>query len=192
MERGSALLIGVGGSGKQSLTRLAAYIAGAFPFQIQITKTYNQANLFEDLKSLYKVAGLRARRLRLSSPTPRSRRSFLEYINQILMTGEVAGLFPKDEQDMIVNDARGPYKKECPGELDSYDNLWSFFMSRVRDNLHLCLCFSPVPRQVQPPRGFPGSHQRVHHRLVPPLAPGRAHRGVDKVHRGLQHGVRRR
>jgi len=158
MDRGSALLVGVGGSGKQSLTRLAAYIVGAFTFQITISKQYNQSALFEDLKALYKVAGLKGQKVAfIFTDAEVKEESFLEFINQILMTGEVAGLFPKDELDMIVNDMRAVAKRECPEMPDTWENLYQLFLGRVRDNLHTCLCFSPVgDKFATRARNFPG------------------------------------
>ena len=45
---------------------------------------------------------------------------FLEYINQLLMTGEVAGLLPKEELDSILNDIRPAFKRECIGGCLSF------------------------------------------------------------------------
>jgi dynein heavy chain len=46
---GHALLIGYGGSGKQTITKLAAYTAGFEIFSIQLKKVYKKKEFYEDL-----------------------------------------------------------------------------------------------------------------------------------------------
>ena len=107
---------------------------------------------------MYKVAGLKGQKVAfIFTDAEVKEESFLEFINQILMTGEVAGLFPKDELDMIVNDMRAVAKRECPDMPDTWENLYQLFLGRVRDNLHTCLCFSPVgDKFATRARNFPG------------------------------------
>lgn len=58
MDQGHALLVGVGGSGRQSLARLAAFAAGCEVFEITLSRGYGEEEFREDLKQLYHKLGL--------------------------------------------------------------------------------------------------------------------------------------
>lgn len=67
---------------------------------------------------------------------------FLVFINDLLSSGEISDLFPAEDVEQIVNNVRSAVKGE--GLVDNKDNCWKFFIDRVKKNLHMALCFSPV------------------------------------------------
>ncbi|KOB71862.1 putative Ciliary dynein heavy chain, partial [Operophtera brumata] len=58
MDRGNALIIGVGGSGKKSICRLAAFAAGCEIFEITVTRVYNENTFKDDMKRMYNQLGV--------------------------------------------------------------------------------------------------------------------------------------
>ncbi|XP_035888860.1 dynein heavy chain 9, axonemal isoform X2 [Phyllostomus discolor] len=146
--RGNALLVGVGGSGKQSLTRLAAFISSMDVFQITLRKGYQIADFKMDLASLCLKAGVKnLSTVFLMTDAQVANEKFLVLINDLLASGEVPDLYSDDEVENIINNMKNEVKSQ--GLVDNRENCWKFFIERVRRQLKVTLCFSPVGNKLR-------------------------------------------
>ncbi|XP_070849918.1 dynein axonemal heavy chain 2 [Chaetodon trifascialis] len=141
--RGNMLLVGVGGSGRQSLSKMAASICEYQVFQVEVTKQYRKQEFREDIKKLYRLTGVDNKpTVFLFNDTQIVDESFLEDINNILSSGEVPNLYKPDEFVEVCNALSESARKDKV--VETPDSLFSYLIERVRNNLHIVLCMSPV------------------------------------------------
>ena len=99
----------------------------------------------EDLKNLYRTAGQKGKGVTfLFTDNEIKDEAFLEYMNNVLASGEVSNLFARDEIDEILGELTAVMKRDFPKRPPTNENLYDYFLTRVRNNLHVVLCFSPV------------------------------------------------
>jgi dynein heavy chain len=140
---GNALCLGVGGSGRQSMTRLAAYVADFATFQIELAKNYGMAEWREDLRNILRRAGLEDEQVVfLFSDTQIKDESFLEDLNNILNSGDVPGIYESAEMDEIYLTMKPVV--QAAGLAPTKSNLFSAYCRRVRRNIHCVVCMSPI------------------------------------------------
>lgn len=141
--RGHIMLIGVGGSGKQSLLRLIAFMREMAYNNIELTKGYGIVQFQEHMKGIMKESGIEGKAIAfVMTDTMIINESFIENLNNLLNTGEIPNLMlPEDKED--INNGLRPVCQEKK-IVDTLDNMAALFIDRIRENLHICLCMSPV------------------------------------------------
>ena len=111
--------------------------------QIEVSKNYGSSEWKEDLKKVLLSAGIDAKPMVfIFTDTQIVQESFLEDINNILNAGDVPNIYTTEEMDRILTGMR-PVALEL-GLGSSKEALFALYISRVKQNLHLILCMSPI------------------------------------------------
>lgn len=139
-DNGNLLLVGIGGSGRQSATKLATFITDYTLFVVELTKNYSMSDWRDDLKSLMYKAGVEGKNLVfLFTDSQIKNEAMLEDVNMLLNTGDVPNIFPADERGEILEKMQEIARIECRNIDATPLSMYNFFIDRVKINLHIVL-----------------------------------------------------
>lgn len=150
---GHALLVGVGGSGRKSLSRLAAFICGYSLIEIALTQAYSLVDFKADLQSMFFKAGVKGDGVAfLFSDSQIKNERMLVLLNDLLSSGNIPDLYNADEQTSIIQQIQPKViasmaahgETGAGSETSEKERCWNWFTQEIKRNLHVILCFSPA------------------------------------------------
>lgn len=147
--RGHCLLVGVGGSGRHSLTRLSAHISNMISHSLLIRSDFSLKDFRIELQEMYKRSayfkGYGEKTVFIFSDNDVVDEAFLEDIQNQLNGGMVPNIFNNDDLFKIKDDKyfKDAYKKDGQNN-DNPDVQTEWFYRRIKDSMHMSICMSPI------------------------------------------------
>jgi len=146
-DKGNALLVGVGGSGRKSLTALAAGMANYESFTIELSKSYGFDAWRNDMRRLNDMCGLNqmgATVFQLSD-TQIINEAFLEDTNNVLNGGAIPNLYTTTEEtDAVKEGVKEMVKQDPTLKAIPESEYFDYFLNLCKKNLHVVLTMSPI------------------------------------------------
>ena len=107
---GHGLLIGLGGNGRKTLAKLAAFINSCQIYKVDVTGGagsnkggYSKYDWHEDIKNMNKILGIDNKKLAFQlSDTDIKGEYFMEDISSLLNVGEIHNIYTQDEIDEVI------------------------------------------------------------------------------------------
>ncbi|XQJ30746.1 dynein heavy chain, putative [Leishmania guyanensis] len=142
-ERGNLMLVARSGVCASQIVRLVAYNNRTEVVTLGITREYGVREFITELKSVMTKTGVEGQSVvLLLEDFNFFHPYFLETVNSLLSSGEVAGLFTQEEQDALLN----PLKDDAAGEGMS---TYAFFVDRIARYLHVVVVMDPTNRNYE-------------------------------------------
>lgn len=145
---GHALLVGVGGSGRKSLTELATFMAAYDIVTLEMNTGYDFTMWRDDMKNkLFLSCGIEANPMVfLFSDTQIINEIFVEDISNILNNGEIPNLYNAEDHANIIEGIKEANKLNPAFKAfaDDTNYLYQLFTKQAKNSLHLVLAMSPI------------------------------------------------
>eukprot|EP01062_Namystynia_karyoxenos_P055679 TRINITY_DN4670_c0_g1_i3.p1 TRINITY_DN4670_c0_g1~~TRINITY_DN4670_c0_g1_i3.p1 ORF type:complete len:4935 (+),score=2334.99 TRINITY_DN4670_c0_g1_i3:176-14806(+) len=144
---GHMLLVGVAGAGKTVLSKFVSWHSGMTIFQIKAHRKYTILDFEADLRQVLKRAGTSGEKICFIFDESNVMDSgFLEYMNALLASGEVPGLFEGQEYDQLMNAAREGINsagQRVTVDTSNRNAMYKWFVQQVQINLHVIFTMNP-------------------------------------------------